>query len=166
MVLTLMPATALAAETSDVAAAADANRTMTIGDAPQQDETDTRVSFRSDTENPTISIEPNNEGPDFTVTEHSFGGRIPGSFPKISDTYVVSPTFKEAEEEPSGRGQGDENYTITLIVGTNGSVTSVTRKVAEEDVPVEPDEVNGNTIPFPSAVQLMILGRLLSQYQL
>jgi hypothetical protein len=91
-------------------------------DHPMRDKMKPRFQKR---ENPTISIEPNNE-----------------------------------------RGQGDENYTITLIVGTNGSVTSVTRKVAEEDVPVEPDEVNGNTIPFPSAVQLMILGRLLSQYQL
>ncbi|HHV99815.1 MAG TPA: hypothetical protein GXX36_09650 [Clostridiaceae bacterium] len=186
MLLTLMPVTTLAAETFDVTVTVGANGTIIIGDAPQPDETDTRVSFRSDTENQTISIEANLEGadntpvpititpdpgyeiasvtlgdtvlevgdsigedPPFTVKKHHFGGRILGSFLKISDTYIVSATFKEAEDEPGDGGQGNENHIITLIVGANGSVISVTRKDAEEDVPVQPDE-GGNTYTVPA----------------
>jgi hypothetical protein len=188
LTFTLLPTGALAAGTFDVTVTAGENGTITIGDEPLEGETDTRVTFRSDTENTTITVEANIEGadatpvpitvtpdqgyeivsvtlgdtvlgvggsigvdPTFTVTEHSFGGRIPGNLLKTSgETYIVSATFQEAAEGPGGGGHGDENYTITLNVGANGSVTSVTRKVAEKDVSVEPDEVNGNTYTVPA----------------
>lgn len=187
LTFTLLPIGALAADMFDVTVTVGENGTITIGDEPQEGDDDTRVSFKSNTANPTISIEANQEGadftsvpvrvepdegyeivsvtlgdtvlgvgdsigvdPTFTVTEHSFGGRIPGSLlKKDSDgTYVVSATFKETEG-PGGGDPSDENYTITLTVGDNGSVT-VTRKVVEEDVPVEPDELNGNTYTVPA----------------
>ena len=188
LTVTLLPIGALATGMFDVTVTAGENGTITIGDEPQQGEADTRVTFRSDTENTSVTIEANIEGADatpvpitvtpdqgyeivsitlgdtvlavedsigenplFTVTKQSFGGRIPGGFLKTSgETYVVSAMFQEAAEGPDGGGQGDENYTITLTVGANGSVTSVTRKVAEEDVSVEPDEVNGNTYTIPA----------------
>ena len=53
-------------------------------------------------------------------------------------------------EEPGDGGQSDDDYTITLLVGADGSVASVTRKVAEEDVSVEPDEEDGNTYTVPA----------------
>lgn len=91
------------------------------------------------------------ENPSFTVTKHSFGGRISGNFLKTSDeTYVVSAIFQKIAEDSGSGEQGDENYTITLTVGANGSVTSVTRKVAGEDKPVDPDEENGSAYTVPA----------------
>lgn len=187
LTFTLLPIGALAAGTFDVTVTAGENGTITIGDEPLEGNDDTRVSFRSDTENTTITVEANNDGADatpvpitvtpdqgyeivsitlgdtvlavedsigenpfFTVTKQSFGGRIPASFLKTSgETYVVSAIFQEAAEGPGGGDPSDENYTITLTVGDNGSVT-VTRKVAEEDVSVPPDEVSVNTYTVPS----------------
>lgn len=72
---------------------------------------------------------------------------------------ALMPVTALAEEPGGGSGGGDhddggpggpgpddeaEYYTITLNVGENGSVT-LTQRVADEDVPVVPDEENGNT---------------------
>lgn len=189
MILTviLLPIGTFAAETFNVTVGVGTNGTITIGDEPQQGEIDSRVRFRSDTENTTVAVEANNDGADttpvpititpdegyeiasitfgdtvlrvgdhigedpiFTVTEHSFGGRMPGSIlKKDSDkTYFASATFQKIEE-PGGNGPSDENYILTLTVGDNGSVTA-TRRVAEEDVPIMPDEKNGNTYTVPA----------------
>ena len=43
---------------------------------------------------------------------------------------------------------GDQEYTITLTVGPNGSATSVTRKDGDQDEPVEPNEVDGSTYTY------------------
>ena len=66
MLLPLIPATTLAAEMFEVTVTAGENGTIIIGDEPQHQDEDTRVYFRSDTEDNTISIEANDGGADDT----------------------------------------------------------------------------------------------------
>jgi len=57
-----MPATALTEDLFNVTVEVGANGTITIGDEPQEGEDEARVYFRSDTENPNISIDTNEGG--------------------------------------------------------------------------------------------------------
>jgi|GEM_PF-6840955 hypothetical protein len=98
--------------------------------------------------------------PPHEVRPNGFGGNLPcGLLKTEADTYYIAATFI-AEEEPGGEGPGGGepgggepgggSYTLTLTVGENGSVTSVTRRVDDADVPVLPDEENGNTYTVPA----------------
>jgi hypothetical protein len=67
LTLILLPIGALAADAFDLVVTAGEHGTITIGDEPQGDEEDdARVSFRSDTADPTITIEAVQEGADST----------------------------------------------------------------------------------------------------
>ncbi len=65
--------------------------------------------------------------------------------------FVMLLSLTPSKVMAEGGDQGGGPYTITLNLGENGSVTSVTQKIGEEDATeVNPDEPDGNTYTVPA----------------